>query len=519
VVTRRLSAAQQEALTVLVEKGRLLRVAPDAVRATLFLERAADTLADLPHLKLPQNRYNLAYDAAHAVGEAMLARHGYRTANGPGQHAALADFLRIVFVAPPWDEAGRHVERMRRTRNQLHYEARTVGAAEADKAVAVATTLLGALQVQAYEYLPITRRPIWSPTCAAAGGAQQGITFSDAEWERFFSEKHRRRERRHRREDRRIQEDHVQVLKRDDGTTKNIYLIDKANIHNNRLQVINQYEVEGKRANRYDVTVLVNGLPMVHIELKRRAWTSARRSTRSTATSATASGPARAVRVRAAVRHQQRHADQVLQQHRARRAFGRAVAAKRGKSKTSNSFEFTSWWADAKNQPITELAGFTKTFFAKHTLLNILTRYCVFDVDRKLLVMRPYQIVAAERILQRIATSTNHKQLGTLAAGGYIWHTTGSGKTLTSFKARNWRAACRTSTRCCSWWTARIWTTRPCASTSASRRARPTPTRPRRAARSSWKTRTRASSSPRSRSCPASSPRTRSTRSTTRTWW
>jgi type I restriction enzyme R subunit len=110
-------------------------------------------------------------------------------------------------------------------------------------------------------------------------------------------------------------------------------------------------------------------------------------------------------------------------------------SSKRSKSKTSNSFSFTSWWADAKNQPITELTGFTKTFFAKHSLLNILTKYCVFDVDRKLLVMRPYQIVAAERILQRIATATNHKQLGTVAAGGYIWHTTGSGKTLTSFKA------------------------------------------------------------------------------------
>ncbi|WP_347269019.1 type I restriction endonuclease subunit R [Paracoccus sp. (in: a-proteobacteria)] len=108
---------------------------------------------------------------------------------------------------------------------------------------------------------------------------------------------------------------------------------------------------------------------------------------------------------------------------------------KRGRRKSSNSFAFTSWWADATNQPITELADFTRTFFAKHTLLNILTRYCVFDVDRKLLVMRPYQIVAAERILQRIATATNHRQLGTVAAGGYIWHTTGSGKTLTSFKA------------------------------------------------------------------------------------
>jgi type I restriction enzyme R subunit len=109
--------------------------------------------------------------------------------------------------------------------------------------------------------------------------------------------------------------------------------------------------------------------------------------------------------------------------------------AKRARRKTSNSFEFTSWWADASNKPITDLVSFTRTFFAKHTLLNILTKYCVFDVDRKLLVMRPYQIVAAERILQRIETSANYKQTGSVAAGGYIWHTTGSGKTLTSFKA------------------------------------------------------------------------------------
>jgi type I restriction enzyme R subunit len=109
-------------------------------------------------------------------------------------------------------------------------------------------------------------------------------------------------------------------------------------------------------------------------------------------------------------------------------------AARSRKKTTSNSFEFTSWWADASNRRIADLRGFTSTFFAKHTLLNILTRYCVFDVDRKLLVMRPYQIVATEQILQRIATSTNHHQLGTTAAGGYVWHATGSGKTLTSFK-------------------------------------------------------------------------------------
>ena len=110
-------------------------------------------------------------------------------------------------------------------------------------------------------------------------------------------------------------------------------------------------------------------------------------------------------------------------------------AGERRRRKTSNSFEFTSWWADAQNRAIADLTGFTKTFFAKHTLLSILTRYCVFDADRKLLVMRPYQIAATERILQRIETSTNHRQLGTIAAGGYVWHTTGSGKTLTSFKA------------------------------------------------------------------------------------
>jgi len=108
---------------------------------------------------------------------------------------------------------------------------------------------------------------------------------------------------------------------------------------------------------------------------------------------------------------------------------------RRSRRTTSNSFAFTSWWADANNRPITDLMDFAKTFFAKHALLNILTRYCVFDVDRKLLVMRPYQIVAAERILQRIGTSTNHRQVGKIEAGGYVWHTTGSGKTLTSFKA------------------------------------------------------------------------------------
>ncbi len=300
------------------------------------------------------------------------------------------------------------------------------------------------LQVQAYEYLPVTSEAQLITNLRRQLEKLNKVTLSDAEWERFFSnciagandgilEKTAR-----------IQEDHVQVLKRDDGTTKNIYLIDKANIHNNALQVINQYEVEGgsadkPRANRYDVTVLVNGLPMVHAELKRRgvdireAFNQINRYQRDSFWAG--SGLFEYVQLFVISNgtltkyYSNTVRDGHLKEQSARRGKGGS------KSKTSNSFSFTSWWADARNQPITELAGFTKTFFAKHSLLNVLTKYCVFDVDRKLLVMRPYQIVAAERILQRIATSTNHKQLGTVAAGGYIWHTTGSGKTLTSFKA------------------------------------------------------------------------------------
>lgn len=289
--------------------------------------------------------------------------------------------------------------------------------------------------MQAYEYLPFTSEAELIANLRRQLEKLNKLQFSDAEWDRFFStciagsnngiiEKTAR-----------IQEDHVQVLKRDDGTSKNIYLIDKANIHNNSLQVINQYESEGKRATRFDVTVLVNGLPMVHIELKRRgveireAFNQINRYQRDSFWAGCGLFEYVQLFVISNGTLTKYYSNTVRDGHLAEQR------SKRSRSKTSNSFSFTSCWADAKNQPITELVGFTKTFFAKHTLLNILTRYCVFDVDRKLLVMRPYQIVAAERILQRIGTATNHKQLGTVAAGGYIWHTTGSGKTLTSFKA------------------------------------------------------------------------------------
>ena len=294
------------------------------------------------------------------------------------------------------------------------------------------------LQNQAYEYLPIVSEAALLANLRTRLGVLNKTEFSDAEWQRFFSEKISSANDGIIEKTARVQEDYIQVLKRDDGTTKNIYLIDKANIHNNRLQVINQYEVEGARANRYDVTLLVNGLPMVHVELKRRgvdireAFNQINRYHRDSFWAG--SGLFEYVQLFVISNgtltkyYSNTVRDGHLTEQRRRSGAG-------SKNKTSNSFSFTSWWADAKNHPIMELTGFTKTFFAKHTLLNILTRYCVFDVDRKLLVMRPYQIVAAERILQRIGTATNHKQLGTVAAGGYIWHTTGSGKTLTSFKA------------------------------------------------------------------------------------
>ena len=292
------------------------------------------------------------------------------------------------------------------------------------------------LRVQAYEYLRIGGEADLIANLRRQLEALNKIAFSDAEWQRFFSEKIAGANDGIVDKTARIQEDHIQVLRRDDGSIKNIYLIDKQSIHNNRLQVINQYEVEGARANRYDVTVLVNGLPMVHVELKRRgvdireAFNQINRYQRDSFWAGCGLFEYVQLFVISNGTLTKYYSNTVRDGHLAEQRGSRRV-----RGKTSNSFAFTSWWADAKNQPITELADFTKTFFAKHTLLNILTRYCVFDVDRKLLVMRPYQIVAAERILLRIGTATNLRQLGTRAAGGYIWHTTGSGKTLTSFKA------------------------------------------------------------------------------------
>lgn len=292
------------------------------------------------------------------------------------------------------------------------------------------------LQGQAYEYLHVTSAAALEANLRVQLEALNGITFSQGEWQRFFTETIAGPNRGIVEKTALVQKDHVQILRRDDGTTKNVYLIDKRNIHNNRLQAINQYEAAGAHATRYDVTILVNGLPMVHVELKRRgvdireAFNQINRYARDSFWADSGLFEYVQLFVISNGTLTKYYSNTVRDSHLAEQAQG-----KRSRRKTSNSFEFTNWWADANNRPITDLVGFTKTFFAKHALLNILTKYCVFDVDRKLLVMRPYQIVAAERILQRIETSTTYKKFGSLAAGGYVWHTTGSGKTLTSFKA------------------------------------------------------------------------------------
>lgn len=297
-------------------------------------------------------------------------------------------------------------------------------------------SLIDMLTEQAYAYLPLRDESDLVRNLRVQLEALNRISFTDAEWHRFVGETISSANDGIVEKTTRVQTDHVQVLKRDDGTFKNIYLLDKQHIHNNRLQVINQYEVPGgAHANRYDVTILVNGLPLVHVELKRRgvdireAFNQINRYSRDSFWEGSGLFDYVQLFVISNGTLTKYYSNTTREQH-----VSEITGGKRSRKRTSNSFEFTSWWADAANKPITDLAGFTRTFFAKHTLLAILTRYCVFDADRKLLVMRPYQIAATEQILRRIEISTNYKQLGTVDAGGYVWHTTGSGKTLTSFK-------------------------------------------------------------------------------------
>lgn len=290
---------------------------------------------------------------------------------------------------------------------------------------------------QGYEYLPIHTEADLVSNLRTNLEKLNDYHFTDNEWEHFFNECIANKNDDIVAKTARIQEDYIQVLKRDNGESRNIYLIDKKNIHNNFVQVINQYVEEGGNYDtRYDVTVLVNGLPLVHIELKRRgvqlkeAFNQINRYQRDSFWA----GCGLYEYVQIFVISNGTNTKYYSNTTRANHLKEQEVGGRNKSRKTSNSFEFSSFWADSNNKVINDLLDFTKTFFSKHTLLNILTKYCVFTSERMLMVMRPYQIAATERIIQRINVAHNYKFYGSIRGGGYIWHTTGSGKTLTSFK-------------------------------------------------------------------------------------
>ena len=246
------------------------------------------------------------------------------------------------------------------------------------------------------------------------------ITFSDSEWERFLIEYLDAPNDGMVEKTRKIQENYIYDFTFDDGYSKNIKIIDKKNIHNNHLQVVNQVVGGVRNENRYDVTILVNGLPLVHIELKKRG-----------------------ALVQEAYYQIHRYIKESFNLDHSLYKFVQIFVISNGTytkyfanttAKNKDNYEFTCEWADAKNVVIRDLVDFTKTFFEKRVVLEVLTKYCVFDVTDALLIMRPYQIAATERILWKIKSSYESKKAGTAEAGGFIWHTTGSGKTLTSFK-------------------------------------------------------------------------------------
>lgn len=299
--------------------------------------------------------------------------------------------------------------------------------------------LLRILRSQGYEQLSIHNETELLANLKVQLERLNGLVFTDNEWSHFFHEVIAAPTARIEDKTRMIQEDNIQVLRRDDGTTKNIRLIDKTNVHSNRLQVLHQFEQEdGKHPTRYDVTILVNGLPLVQIELKRRgvaikeAFNQINRYQRDSFWAGSGLYEYAQIFIISNGTHTKYYSNTTrfkhLLENTGRRVPGRS-------QKTSDSFEFTSWWADGRNRVIADLEGFAKTFLSRHALLNILTKYCVFTAEHDLLVMRPYQIAATERILNRILVSEyDKKKLGKVDAGGYVWHTTGSGKTLTSFK-------------------------------------------------------------------------------------
>ena len=297
--------------------------------------------------------------------------------------------------------------------------------------------LIKTLVRQGYQHANITNEKDLLQNLRTQLSTLNNYQFTDTEWETFSKTNLTNPNNGIVEKTELIQENHVLNLTRDDGTTKNIYLIDKKNLSKNTLQVINQYkENSGHHKTRYDVTILINGLPLVHIELKRRgvplkeAFNQINRYQHESFWAGSGLFEFIQIFIISNGTHTKYYSNTTRDNHIKENLPG----AKKRTHKTSNSFEFTNYWADAKNNTITDLIDFAQTFLKKHTLLSVITRYCVFTTEQMLLVMRPYQIAATEQILHKITLSTAYGTVGTLNAGGYIWHTTGSGKTLTSFK-------------------------------------------------------------------------------------
>lgn len=282
--------------------------------------------------------------------------------------------------------------------------------------------LIEDLRYQGYEYLP----KVCTPEALLVNVRKQlqvlnDVVFTDAEWKRFLDEYLDKPSDNIVDKTRKVQDDYIYDFVFDDGHIKNIYLVDKQNITRNKVQVINQFEQTGTQANRYDVTILVNGLPMVHVELKKRG-----------------------VAIREAFNQVHRYSKESFNSESSLYKYLQIFVISNGTDtryfanttkRNKNSFDFTMNWAKSDNTLIKDLKDFTATFFQKNTLLQVLLTYSVFDTSDTLLIMRPYQIAATERLIWKVRSSYQAKQWCKAEGGGYIWHTTGSGKTLTSFKA------------------------------------------------------------------------------------
>lgn len=291
--------------------------------------------------------------------------------------------------------------------------------------------LIKTLSEQGYEYLTIHTEQDLINNLKKQLELLNKTTFSEKEWTNIFNTIIASKNDGILEKTEKIQKDNTNIsYTRDNGKEENLKLIDKQNIFNNRLQLINQYEAnEGTYKNRYDVSILVNGLPLVHIELKRRgvalreAFNQINRYLRNSFCEGNGLFEYIQIFIISNGTNTKYYSNTTRKLH-----------TDNGSKKVANTFEFTSYWADQNNKAILDLIDFAKTFLTKRTLLNVISKYCVFTVDKLLMVMRPYQIVATEKILNKIEIAHNYKMFGKVDAGGYIWHTTGSGKTLTSFK-------------------------------------------------------------------------------------